>query len=402
MGYGPDKTDVKDGSSAQRLVLRITDLNDNGDAGGGFTRDQVVVEGIIGSPEGRSLGSPGDVRLRQDLPQIWQKGSGSGRSRTGWVLVAGADTSGCPSTVLTVGPDCQFETIQSAIDFADANLSPSLTQTVVVQVAPGEYTEDLTLRPFIEVEGIGSQLPVNVIGSAAIEIATGNPLSAFILRKITLTPAISINPTLTIGGADVVTVRLEEVQVTGVLSYLNSNADSDISIFRSAIEVGAIPAAIVLGGNAASTCTIEYSSVSVGLPGSNIAIDVNSGRLVTRYVDIDGIVDFAASTTGLLLFSQLNGSTQESMTIGAGASVEAYNCDMRSNNGSGSVVSGGGGTLEFANMTLSGTAKDFTGATITDQSEAYDEAVGANWSNTSPLTVKNALDRIAAAVGPIA
>ena len=79
-------TDIADGASANRLILRITPLVD-GESGGGATRDILVAEGIIGSPEGRAIGSVGDVRYRRDIAQIWQKLTGQ-RTRTGWVLIA--------------------------------------------------------------------------------------------------------------------------------------------------------------------------------------------------------------------------------------------------------------------------------------------------------------------------
>ncbi|MCH9637760.1 MAG: hypothetical protein K0U16_07435 [Gammaproteobacteria bacterium] len=91
-GYQPHVTTIQDGASANRFIMRITDLDEDGEITGGPTTDQVEMLGIIGSPEGRALGSPGDVRLRTDVAQIWQKITGV-RTRTGWQLV-GAGTDG--------------------------------------------------------------------------------------------------------------------------------------------------------------------------------------------------------------------------------------------------------------------------------------------------------------------
>lgn len=83
MATKPNVLDSKNSSHVNRLVLEITDPNAIGEQTDGPTTEIVVAEGIIGSPEGRSLGSPGDIRLRRDVPQIWQKITGQ-RTTTGW------------------------------------------------------------------------------------------------------------------------------------------------------------------------------------------------------------------------------------------------------------------------------------------------------------------------------
>jgi hypothetical protein len=84
--YRPDVTFIERDASAVRLVLRINPLDEFGEQVNEQTTTQVAVEGIIGSPEGVALGSPGDIRIRQDVPQIWQKAQGI-RTTTGWVLI---------------------------------------------------------------------------------------------------------------------------------------------------------------------------------------------------------------------------------------------------------------------------------------------------------------------------
>jgi hypothetical protein len=84
--YRPDVTYIEKEASAVRLVLRINPLDEFGEQINERTTTQVAVEGIIGSPEGVALGSPGDIRIRQDVPQIWQKAQGI-RTTTGWVLI---------------------------------------------------------------------------------------------------------------------------------------------------------------------------------------------------------------------------------------------------------------------------------------------------------------------------
>lgn len=87
-GVNPEVTALLEALFGDRLVLRIHDIDpDSGEQiGGQRQRGQLAIEGIIGSPEGRSVGSPGDLRVRLDNPQLWQKITGT-RTRTGWQLV---------------------------------------------------------------------------------------------------------------------------------------------------------------------------------------------------------------------------------------------------------------------------------------------------------------------------
>ena len=100
MPVNQEVEDIKHGLSAQRFIYRITELDEEGESiGTERTTDQVVSEGIDGSPEGEALGSPGDLRIRRDVPQIWIKGSGI-RTVDGWELLGGsAESFGDPIAV---------------------------------------------------------------------------------------------------------------------------------------------------------------------------------------------------------------------------------------------------------------------------------------------------------------
>ncbi|MBW7998487.1 MAG: hypothetical protein FVQ81_18325 [Candidatus Glassbacteria bacterium] len=90
--------EIKDALSVQRVIFRITELDEEGQSIGGRNNEQIIAEAIIGSPEDRALGSPGDLRFRQDIAQIWQKASGV-RTVTGWQLIGGVGAFGSPVTV---------------------------------------------------------------------------------------------------------------------------------------------------------------------------------------------------------------------------------------------------------------------------------------------------------------
>ena len=388
-------TEINDGVSANRMILRITPLTD-GEATGGATRDILVVEGIIGSPEGRALGSPGDVRYRQDVPQVWQKATGQ-RTTTGWALIAGP-AGECPSNVITVGPDCQFETIQPALDFAAA-LAVTLNRIVVVQVAPGDYTEDLTLRPNVELDAIG-RVGVSIIGTATLEDTTGT----FVLRNIRMVAAAVADNALVMGGSAVLALLLVDITLDGKFVITNSAA-SLINMTRCSMlvpdDIPNLTTAITMSGAVAAVLTISYTKILVADRPTNRAIAQMAGLIELSYSEVEGLVAVSGTSTLFMLYVRIDTISQASLDIGAGATVLADNCAFDSNQAGGNVVTGLG-TLEFTNLSLPGTAKNFQGGTVVDGSEGYDEAVLANWTGAAPLTIKIALDRIAAALGPIA
>lgn len=184
-------TDVKDEFSAQRFILRITDLDDNGESQGGQTEVQVVAEGIIGSPEGRSVGSPGDLRIRQDIPQLWQKQSGI-NTRTGWALISGSGTGeitvqddgvdiGQRATLnftgdVVVTDDPVNERVDIAIGTAQATawqtiLDVDLTQESSVDIkAGGDGNYVLDSGEIISVENSASTTSYDIVNGTGIVI----------------------------------------------------------------------------------------------------------------------------------------------------------------------------------------------------------------------------------------
>lgn len=148
--YTPEVTEIKDGASANRLILRVNPLV-NGDAvptAPARSLGQVTVEGIVGSPEGRSRGRPGDLRVRIDVPQVWQKISGF-RTRTGWQLIGsgglsaiavqqdGVDVGEQPTLNFTGSVVATDDPVENRIDIdIGAGLQPSLSENNVYRLLP--------------------------------------------------------------------------------------------------------------------------------------------------------------------------------------------------------------------------------------------------------------------------
>jgi len=387
MPPNPLITQLVDALYQNQAVFRvITEFEENGEpVRPTVATENVDIQAIDGSPEGRSVGSPGDIRIQRDVPAIWQKATGV-RTTEGWILIAGAASEGCPTNLITVGPGCLFETIQAGINFA-----ATIPSDTVVQIAPGTYTEDITLEPGVALAGIENAL-VTINGTVTYP---GDPGGEVRLQDLTIFPV--GDDAIVVGGTGSLLLEADRMQINGNIVFTNTGAASSMVLRDSVVETPG-PTAITWSGAPGSVFELDDTNVLVSDPSNNVAIDFNSGTLIAQYALISGLVDFADGTEGAFLFSRIDGADQEAMIVGAGAEVEMYIVDLHSNNASGSVIAGGGGAIVFSNLSLSGSAKDYSGAASTDESEAYDTAVGANWAGASPLTVKEALDRLAAAV----
>jgi len=110
-------TSIKvDNIFARRLALRIGQLNAQGEQEiGSVSLAQLGIEGIIGPPEGRAVGNPGDIRIRLDAGEIWQKGPNTGeRTKIGWELKGSVGPPGPQGVQGVQGPTGPSGSMQNA------------------------------------------------------------------------------------------------------------------------------------------------------------------------------------------------------------------------------------------------------------------------------------------------
>lgn len=117
-----------------------------------------LVRGLPGFPGSSSTGGSGALQDRQ-------------------LEVA----TGYSSTNILAG--YQFLTIQSAIDYAAANLTPTTTNQVDLVIASGTYIEDVTLSPNIKLSGSGDPTAVTINGTVTIPATTAG---SFGLANLTI------------------------------------------------------------------------------------------------------------------------------------------------------------------------------------------------------------------------
>lgn len=109
---------------------------------------------------------------------------------------------------------------------------------------------------------------------------------------------------------------------------------------------------------------------------------------------------FASSNAAVPVFAVAGGSTLLSPTFGG---VQGNSWGGPSGSNPFAVVAAGGAFgLNLTTGDIFWAADNPAGPTVVTRSDDYEAANVADWTGVEPLNVKNALDRIAAALGPIA
>ena len=219
---------IKGGVSAQSFISRITALAANGESIGGHNREEVVAEGIIGNPNGRALGSRGDIRIRKDVPQIWLKVSGD-RTVDGWQLigardelfatpvtvVGGTNAEGTDDTLVRANHRHRLE-VQVSQDGALVGERPELNFT-----GSGVVVTD---------DAVGDELDVAISSTGFIEQIDANPNNVLVVDDADLTSVYSF----TVPGGRMGTDRVLRLRMIG--DYFNNSGFA--RDFRIQISLG--------------------------------------------------------------------------------------------------------------------------------------------------------------------
>jgi len=269
-----------------------------------------------------------------------------------------------------------FATIAKATSAALLR-SPTYDNPVVVLLLPGTFTENVELEPFVVLVALdptSTDVNGNVSLHAAAWIAASSPYT-------------SMNNFRVMGN-----LALDFTGVTsgGLVNYLNGYVNNSTTVIGDPTAGGAL--------------SLELVSPS--------DVSVTGASLLTDSCTYAGSVQIK-STSAQPAFWEPFGDTCDA-TAGVALSVDATAGQAATVLASGNLGTGAVG------LTLSGALSAFTGS-VTDipssvtraagapppvlksaaSGLAYTPAVLANWSGTTPASVADALDRIAAKIGPI-
>ena len=185
-----------------------------------------------------------------------------------------------------------FATIQGAIN---SITGASATNRFVVQVMPGTYTESITAKDFVDIEGIGEGTILQddgtnpaINGTAAVAgfsvrnltiqqranhgIRLGTYSGVVALRKVVLQmPSTSGSGIIQFGDG---LVEIEDSKLVSSGMDIAFNSNGKLLMSRSVIEIsGAVNAEAILASNP----TIRDSVISVNVAGSGYGVMVEGG-----------------------------------------------------------------------------------------------------------------------------
>jgi hypothetical protein len=330
-----------------------------------------LVNGVI------ALCRQGNAQVMSDGIDPNAIGGGGGASlvaNTRYVAATGSDATG------TGGLFSPFLTIQKALDTI---LTASSAQPWVVRVGPGAYPDAFNLKPWIAIVGTEQVGPGagGVGGRMATEISAG-------------TDTIGLDASFANS-----TVTASWCAFLGFQNHQTASGGTATIIPQLMFSQCALPGgwSFVNGDNTQAQAIAVFDDCSMPTPNGLVDAD-GWGSLVLRQssafaADAIAQANGTQATQLLLINSWVQAVLIESGSLTPGASLLSLNSVVDDLTAIGSTT-----LLQFDGVGApSGT--HLIGAPP-PQWLSY-SAVSADWSNVAPTSLANALDRIAAKVGPI-
>lgn len=330
---------VSDGVS-----LSTTNLISGADIDGNITGNAVNVTGIVGINHGGTgavtpstaraalevarSGANGDITSLSGLTtalSITQGGTGSTSasdaitallpSQTGnankYLKTDGTTTSWAslssvtPPRVLTVGIDAI--TIQGCIDLAT---DATANNGYIIQVPPGRYNENLTLKGSVIIRGMGNQedtISVTISGYHTLLGTAANTLNnRASIANVLLMSSNSVNPMFTIGGTTATQFKIQGC-------YLYSTA-ADAS-------------AVVVSIEANGSIYMDNSTIQM-VGGAGTQINMSGGSIWMRTVRSSGgskIINMSAAAYAEITYCTLScAGTNEAITVYGNGAFGAF------------------------------------------------------------------------------
>jgi hypothetical protein len=209
--------------------------------------------------------------------------------------------------------------------------------------------------------------------------------------------------TIPAGTYDMTDIRLigessfSRIDVTDAV-FQNLDYIENVQLSVGAFVANTVPSFQYNSGAITEELTLVRSSISVGALAAAPAVDITNGTFVslnsyesTFLSGNAGVpVIHIDATPSALIAASISGATGSNWGGATGNPAFVV------------VDAGGLFTLGLGTGDIFWASNQVAGPTIVSRVQDYESSVVGDWSGVEPLNVKNALDRIAAAIGPIA
>jgi len=296
-------------------------------------------------------------------------------------------------------------TIQAAI--TDAAAKGTAEAPAIVTIYPGEYEEDLTLEPNVIIQAAGGRGTVTITGSHTYSPAAGGVCA---IVDIDMEQAGAGNLLSASGALSTLVLLGCRLDKDGSGGFTLDVADeATVAVEESELLAGVGDAGVLhqdLGGGVGGGTTVVRSTLTAAAPAAPAAA-LDRGEIDVEFSIVQGVCTVAppgAEGPKLVLrFTKMFVTTGATPNVtltagGGGAFLELEH--VSAINLSGDWLAGTGTAKLNAVSTIEG-ASIAAGVTASSESDQYVAAAAGDWDGTAPDTVKEALDRIAAAVGPV-
>lgn len=269
-------------------------------------------------------------------------------------------------------PTTSYPTIQAAIDAAFNAGHTSNQNYAVVEVAPGFYNENLTLRPGVNLKGrSGNYDDTEIVGNVTYAAQINQPQN----RNTIYITAMLIGGKLEVSGSNASSLILQN---SGINQYNTSSTDPCLLLNNSSSQVNLTNSR--LSHRSATANCINVLAGNLFINNSNISNNSSTTPITSPLIKFAGNFSFISkSTLGLNAFNNTieiaNASSQlffencqiqnnqnggNCFLFSASGSISVWGSELANNfgniNGTGkiAVTTSGGGNIYFGTNTISG------------------------------------------------
>lgn len=201
--------------------------------------------------------------------------------------------------VVTVGASgCQYTTIQAAIN---SILDATMVKQYIVQCSPGIYAENITMKPFVNLIGLGNAFAAPII-TGTLTASFTNPGETAALNRINIARTIASDGEIVVSSTGSLLLNDFFLTITNTLNYGFTGIKLNNTTFIGIILSANISITSTFDGSTKDMIGVDvlgaapYSSTQTS---TNISVAASSGSIVGRRINSTGYLDVVGNTISI-------------------------------------------------------------------------------------------------------